>query len=99
MLRMTAWLLLTLAVGAVQAGEILFCDPSHPKYEECQRQIERQRQDAVKAQQLQDARKLQDASVVRQTDWNLLSRARARKTLARISEARAVQIKGLGSRL
>ncbi len=25
-----------------QSGEILSCDPQHPKYEECQRQLERQ---------------------------------------------------------
>ena len=39
------------------------------------------------------------SSVVRQTDWNLLSRARAFTTFARMSEARAVQMNGLGSRL
>ena len=38
-------------------------------------------------------------SVVRQTDCNLLSRARALTTFARMSEARAVQMNGLGSRL
>ena len=40
-----------------------------------------------------------DTSVVRQTDCNLLSRARALTTFARMSEARAVQMNGLGSRL
>jgi transglutaminase-like putative cysteine protease len=38
-------------------------------------------------------------SVVRQTDCNLLSLARALATLARMSEARAVQMNGLGLRL
>jgi hypothetical protein len=39
------------------------------------------------------------SSVVRQADWNLLSLARALATLARMSEARAVQMNGLGLRL
>ena len=39
------------------------------------------------------------SSVMRQTDCNLLSRARALTTFARMSEARAVQMNGLGSRL
>ena len=43
--------------------------------------------------------KLGATSVVRQTDCNLLSRARALTTFARMSEARAVQMNGLGSRL
>lgn len=58
-------------------------------------ETKRPREEQPEVPQAQDVH----PSVVRQTDCNLLSRARALATLARMSDARAVQMNGLGLRL